>query len=187
MTHSQAYQILGIPHSANADEIKKAYRKLAKKYHPDIFEGDKKIAEERMKQINEAYSLLSAPYYPNSINDQFEQGYKQSRQAEQKWQEYEEQRRKIYEDLERMQEEMKESNRKFRKFLRSFLIFAILSIELAFIALLSSIIASIVRYFNESNWFLFGYFIFDGIVFVALGTFIPIFLIKLMKKAEIFK
>ena len=53
------YAILGIDKNATDDEIKKAYRKMAKKYHPDI--NKTKEAEEKFKQINDAYSILSDP------------------------------------------------------------------------------------------------------------------------------
>ena len=52
------YKVLGVPKDATADEIKKAYRKLARKYHPDANKGDAK-AEERFKEISEAYNVLS--------------------------------------------------------------------------------------------------------------------------------
>src|SRR5205085_5256413 len=54
------YKILGVPKTATAEEIKKAHRKLARKYHPDLNPGDKK-AEEQFKQIQEAYDILSDP------------------------------------------------------------------------------------------------------------------------------
>ena len=52
------YEVLGVSKSANEDEIKKAYRSLAKKYHPDMNPGDKE-AEVKFKEVNEAYAVLS--------------------------------------------------------------------------------------------------------------------------------
>ena len=54
------YEILGINKNASADEIKKAYHKLIKKYHPDLNPGDK-VAEEKSRKINQAYDVLSDP------------------------------------------------------------------------------------------------------------------------------
>ena len=54
------YDILGVKKNADADEIKKAYRKLARQYHPDANQGDKE-AEERFKQVQNAYDALSDP------------------------------------------------------------------------------------------------------------------------------
>ena len=53
------YKILGVPRNATLDEIKKAYRELVMKYHPDI--NKSKEAEEKMRKINEAYAVLSDP------------------------------------------------------------------------------------------------------------------------------
>src|SRR5882762_992078 len=54
------YESLGVPRTASEAEIKKAFRKLARQYHPDVAK-DKKKAEEKFKEINEAYDVLSDP------------------------------------------------------------------------------------------------------------------------------
>jgi molecular chaperone DnaJ len=53
------YEVLGVERGATADEIKKAYRKLARQYHPDVTKEDPKVAEERFKEISEAYEVLA--------------------------------------------------------------------------------------------------------------------------------
>ena len=60
MPPSDLYSVLGVSSKASADEIKKAYRKLARQYHPDRNQGDKG-SEERFKEVQEAYDTLSDP------------------------------------------------------------------------------------------------------------------------------
>ena len=55
--NTDLYHVLGVPRTASAEEIKKAYRKLALKYHPDQNPGNK-VAEDKFKEINAAYSVL---------------------------------------------------------------------------------------------------------------------------------
>src|SRR5581483_7840134 len=54
------YDVLGVSRTASADEIKRAYRTLARNHHPDVA-SDKAAAEHRFKEINEAYEVLSDP------------------------------------------------------------------------------------------------------------------------------
>lgn len=58
MAKRDYYEILGVSENASSEEIKKAYRRLAKEYHPDVHPGDK-MTEERFKEISEAYGVLS--------------------------------------------------------------------------------------------------------------------------------
>jgi len=59
MTNRDYYEILGVPRNASVDEIKAAFRKLARQYHPDV--SKEPDAEEKFKEINEAYGVLSDP------------------------------------------------------------------------------------------------------------------------------
>jgi curved DNA-binding protein len=59
MEYRDYYETLNVPRSASADEVKKAYRRLARKYHPDV--SKEKNAEEKFKQVQEAYEVLKDP------------------------------------------------------------------------------------------------------------------------------
>lgn len=69
------YRILGVAESAAEEELKNAYRKLAKKYHPDSHPGDKEC-EKMFQAVNEAYSVLSNP----QKRKEYDAKYKQSRE-----------------------------------------------------------------------------------------------------------
>jgi curved DNA-binding protein len=75
------YKILGVEKNASADDIKKAYRTLALKYHPDRNPTDKKRSEEKFKKVSEAYAVLSDPekrkQYDRFGSDTFSQKYSQ--------------------------------------------------------------------------------------------------------------
>ena len=62
------YKILNVHHTASQEEIKKSYKDLAKKYHPDLNAGNK-IFEEKFKEINEAYEILSNPNERHHYDD----------------------------------------------------------------------------------------------------------------------
>jgi DnaJ-class molecular chaperone len=79
MDYKDYYKILGIEKSADKDELKKAYRKLARKHHPDVNPGDK-ASEEKFKEINEAYEVLSDPEKRKKY-DQFGAQWQQYRTA----------------------------------------------------------------------------------------------------------
>ena len=67
------YEVLGVSRGASDEEIKKAYRQLAKKYHPDVNPGDK-TAEEKMKEVNAAYDAIKNGT-ADSYGQQAQQGY----------------------------------------------------------------------------------------------------------------
>ena len=74
------YEILGLSKNATQTEIKRSYKKLVKKYHPDVNSGDKTFAEQAIKQINEAYAILSNSEkklaYDETLKPSFETTYK---------------------------------------------------------------------------------------------------------------
>lgn len=72
MQFKDYYQILGVSHEETADGIKKAFRKLARKYHPDV--SKEPDAEKRMQEVNEAYTVLSDPE-KRAAYDQLRRGY----------------------------------------------------------------------------------------------------------------
>src|SRR4051794_15766381 len=75
------YEVLGVPKTADADSIKKAYRKLAKDLHPDKNPGNKK-AEDRFKAVNRAFDALSDPK-KRSLYDEFgEEGLREGFDAD---------------------------------------------------------------------------------------------------------
>jgi len=70
MANKDYYEILGVDKKATDDDLKKAYRRLAKKYHPDANPDNKKEAEAKFKEVNEAYETLSNPQ-KRQMYDQF--------------------------------------------------------------------------------------------------------------------
>src|SRR5204862_6379496 len=70
MADADYYGVLGVPRGASSDEIKRAYRRLAKKFHPDLNKDNPKAAEEKFKQLSEAYEVLADPE-KRKIYDQF--------------------------------------------------------------------------------------------------------------------
>jgi curved DNA-binding protein len=73
MQFKDYYTTLGVPRDASAEDVKKAFRKLARKYHPDV--SKEKDAEARMKDVNEAYTVLSDPE-KRAAYDQVGSGYR---------------------------------------------------------------------------------------------------------------
>lgn len=128
MTLREAYSILQINEGATAEEIKLAYKRQVKKYHPDIYGGDKKFAEERTKQINEAYRILTSKNEPVNRSSAYEYS-----EYEQQWAKL---ARELDEIFKKYQKEREELNRKTTKMLGIFIIWIYFTLLLTFIAML---------------------------------------------------
>lgn len=69
------YDVLRVSQNATLIEIKKAYKALVKRYHPDIYEGNKLYAENKIKEINEAYEILSEENTKKEYDSMLDNGY----------------------------------------------------------------------------------------------------------------
>lgn len=138
MTYNEAHDILGVKINADSKEIKEAYKKLAKKYHPDIYKGETKFAEEKMKQINEAYAMLV----------DLENNYFLDAEYRRTCEEYQ----RIYEVYCKVQEELQKEINTFNRKLK---ILSSVMIGLFIIGLIGSTvygIITLVQFYNESSW-----------------------------------
>jgi molecular chaperone DnaJ len=61
MAKRDYYEVLGVPKTATPDDVKSAYRRLARQYHPDVAKENPKVAEEKFKEVSEAYEVLADP------------------------------------------------------------------------------------------------------------------------------
>ena len=76
MADKDFYEILGVSKNANNDEIKKSYRKLAMKYHPDRNKGDK-AAEKKFKEVSAAYDILKDPKKKSTYDQYGHEAFRQ--------------------------------------------------------------------------------------------------------------
>lgn len=99
------YYILGVEPNASTEEIKKAYKKLALKFHPDKNGGDK-FFEERFKDIQEAYEILSDPAKKARYDAQYSSFFANQGNSYSQYQNYEEQIQKEYDQIRNMREQL---------------------------------------------------------------------------------
>lgn len=83
------YEVLGVRPGASPDEVKKAYRVLVKKYHPDHYKDHplESLAKEKMQEVNEAYDWLTQPDRQDAVNrnEPYDQPGSSRRQWQQQW------------------------------------------------------------------------------------------------------
>ncbi|NES22439.1 MAG: DnaJ domain-containing protein [Symploca sp. SIO3E6] len=69
MNSADYYRLLGLKSGASIAELKASYRRLARKYHPDVYSGDKKLAQEKFIELTEAYKFLLSTIAPSEVNE----------------------------------------------------------------------------------------------------------------------
>lgn len=113
------YYILGVEFNASIDEIKKAYRRLSKKFHPDtnneVKAEEKQFFEERFKAIQEAYEVLSDPTRKAKYDEQYKQFFVKQAYQNSQYHSYEEEIQKEYELINRTKEELRRKENELRK------------------------------------------------------------------------
>ena len=72
------YEILEVSNTASEEVIRMAYKALARKYHPDVFSGDPQFADQKMKQLNEAFEVLSDPQQRVSYDQKLRNRHKET-------------------------------------------------------------------------------------------------------------
>lgn len=187
MTRQEAYKFLGINQTANPEQIKKAYKTLAKKYHPDIYRGDKKFAEEKMKQINEAYTILSTPHTSTRTTSNSSEDYsryyetgqrayddfmrKQKEEEERIRKQAEETERKIHEDIERLKRIIEERQKKMKILQKKLSIFLSVLALIFFCILITGLIVSATHILSSNQQDLFISIL---IIICILSVLLPI-------------
>lgn len=186
MNYQEACKILEVPPLSNKEEIKKAYKRIAKKYHPDLYRGDKKVAEEKMKQINAAYTFLSkenfTPHQYNSYStwansrSTTHSEYKENP----KYQTYQDAEDEFVQFGKKLEKEWELEKKLFKKILA---MLSILPISLSLL-LLAITIQSTISFLKDGVWILFGLSILLDIFSLAIVIFIPIGIVYLLKSLK---